>query len=413
MHNNFLRRWLTVSFFNLLLVAFIGVILRYKIAFYLPWVQQKFLLHSHSHFAFAGWVTQTFMVLFVHYLGLQSGGAVYKRYRWLLYANLIAAYGMLVSFILQGYALFSVSFSTLSIFVSYIFAACFWKDLNKIKERKVSHLWFKAALVFSVISSIGAFGLAYMMANKIASQNWYLAAIYFFLHFQYNGWFFFAGMGLLVTKLEVIGEAAKNLTLAFLLFCLACLPAYFLSVLWLPIPMIVYSLIVAAVIAQLAGWLVMLKIFITNKLFISQQFSKQGRLLLLLSAIAFSIKLVLQSGSLHPALSQLSYGFRPIIIGYLHLVLLAVTSIFILGYIVSFYLIPLTKKLMTGIFIFVAGIIINEVLLMVQGVAALNYNSIPHINILLLTAAIILLSGISILFISSYKASRVNIKNIL
>jgi hypothetical protein len=149
----------------------------------------------------------------------------------------------------------------------------------------------------------------------------------------------------------------------------------------------------------------MTKVFISNKVFINQHFSKYGKVLLLLSAIAFSIKLLLQSGSIHPALSQLSFGFRPIIIGYLHLVLLAVTSIFIIGYIVSFELIPVTKKLTTGIFIFVAGIIINELLLMAQGVAGLSYNIIPYINIWLFIAALILFSGISIIFISRLKTS--------
>ncbi len=406
--NNFLHRWLTISFFNLLLVASLGVIMRYKIAFYLPFVQQKYVLHSHSHFAFAGWITQTLMVLLVHYLSLKNGEQILKKYRWLLYANLITAYGMLVSFIIQGYALFSISFSTLSIFVSYFFAVYYWKDLNKINEKKVSHCWFKAGLLFSVISSIGAFGLAYMMANKIAHQNWYLASIYFFLHFQYNGWFFFAGMGLLVSKLEKIKTAVKNLETAFLLFCFACVPAYFLSALWLPFPRIIYWIIIAAVIAQLTGWALMVKVFIKNKNFISQQFLKYGKVLLLLSAIAFSIKLLLQSGSIHPALSQLSYGFRPIIIGYLHLVLLAVTSIFIIGYIVSFELVPVSKKLLTGIFIFVAGIIINEILLMMQGVAALSYNSIPGIDILLLIAAFILFTGISIMFTSRFTAAANN-----
>ncbi len=399
--SNFLRRWLTISFLNLLLVASLGIILRYKIAFYLPFIDQKHVLHSHSHFAFSGWITQTLMVLLIHYLGLNNGGQVLKKYRWLLYANLFTAYGMLVSFILQGYAFYSISFSTLSIFVSYLFAILYWKDLNRMNEKKVSHLWFKAALVFSVLSSIGAFGLAYMMANNIMHQNWYLAAVYFFLHFQYNGWFFFAGMGLLVSRLEKINTAVKNLKNAFLLFCFACIPAYFLSALWLPFPRIIYFIIIAAVIAQLAGWALMVKVFIGNRLFINQHFSKYGKVLLLLSAIAFSIKLFLQTGSVHPALSQLSYGFRPIIIGYLHLVLLAVTSIFIIGYIVSFELVLVTKKLITGIFIFVAGVIINELLLMVQGVAALSYISIPYINILLLVAAVILFTGIGIMFIGS------------
>ena len=56
--------------------------------------------------------------------------------------------------------------------------------------------------------------------------------------------------------------------------------------------------------------------------------------------------------------------------------------------------------MITGVFIFVAGIIMNELLLMVQGVAALTYTSIPYINILLLIAALILLTGISLMFIS-------------
>lgn len=401
--SNYLRKWLTISFFNLLLVAFLGVIMRYKIAYYLPFIDQKHVLHSHSHFAFSGWITQTLMVLLVYLLSLKSGEPVFKRYRWLLLANLFTSYGMLVSFILQGYAFFSICFSTLSIFVSYFFAAWYWQDLNRTPEKMQSHLWFKAALVFSVLSSIGAFGLAYIMANKIVLQNWYLAAIYFFLHFQYNGWFLFAGMGLLVSKLEIIPTAVKKLQIAFLLFCFACIPAYFLSTLWLPLPFIIYAVTIAAVIAQLAGWAIMVKVFNENKLFIASRFSKYGRVLLILSAIAFSIKLFLQTGSVHPGLSQLSYGFRPIIIGYLHLVLLAVTSVFIIGYIVSFELIPITKRLITGIFIFVAGIIVNELLLMVQGVASFTYTSIPHINLMLLVASLILFVGTGIMFINIYR----------
>jgi len=206
-------------------------------------------------------------------------------------------------------------------------------------------------------------------------------------------------MGLLVAKLEYSNVSVKKLQVAFLLFCFACVPAYFLSALWLPFPQFVYIIVVAAVVAQLAGWWLTVKELIRCRLFISYNFSTYGKMLLLLAAIAFSIKLLLQTGSVHPALSQLSYGFRPIVIGYLHLVLLAVTSIFIIGYIISFELIPATKFVMTGVFIFVAGVIVNELLLMAQGVGGLSYTSIPHIDFLLLIAALILLTGISIVFI--------------
>ena len=82
--SNFLRKWLVISFLNLMVVAILGVILRYKIAFYLPFIQQKHFLHSHSHFAFSGWLTQTLFVLLVHYLGLKKGESVITKYRWIL-----------------------------------------------------------------------------------------------------------------------------------------------------------------------------------------------------------------------------------------------------------------------------------------------------------------------------------------
>lgn len=345
------------------------------------------------------------MVLMIWYLSRKLDDQITKRYQKILIINLIAAYGMFISFILQGYGLYSISFSTLSILVSYEFFRLYWSDLNRIKENVVSKLWFKAGLIFSALSSAGTFCLAYMMSAKIVDQNLYLASVYMFLHFQYNGWFMFAGLGLLCGKIEkFISEKAKLKTV-FILFTIACVPAYFLSILWAPFIYTIYPILVIAVLAQLAGWFILLKIIFRNKEILSKQLGKNGKTLLILSGIAFSIKLILQTGSLHPALSQLSYGFRPIIIGYLHLVLLGVTSIFILGYIVSFKLIPVNKLLIRGIFIFVAGVIINELLLMIQGIAALSYTGIPHINEMLLGAALILLLGIFLMFVSRFAPS--------
>lgn len=401
--NSFLSKWLSISILNLLFVAVLGLILRYKIAYSLPFLDQKYVMHSHSHFAFSGWITQTLMVLMIYYLSTKLGEEIINRYRWLLYANLISSYGMLIAFILQGYGLYSISFSTLSILVSYAFALYFWKDLNRIQLKSVGILWFKAALIFGVISSIGTFNLAFMMSNKIADQNWYLASVYFFLHFQYNGWFLFAGMGLLNDKLEIITGEGKKLHKAFLLFFFACIPAYFLSVLWTEFIANIYYVLIAPVVAQLAGWWILLKVYNKNENLIGQKITKHGKILFMLSALAFTIKLILQTGSIHPELSHISYGFRPIIIGYLHLVLLGVTSIFILGYIVSFELISINKQLITGIFIFVSGVVINELLLLVQGVAAFSYTSIPYINEMLLGAAVILLAGVSVTLVSRFR----------
>ncbi|MDO8994176.1 MAG: hypothetical protein Q7U83_13975, partial [Daejeonella sp.] len=129
--NSFLSKWLSISILNLLFVAALGLILRYKIAYSLPFLDQKHILHSHSHFAFSGWITQTLMILMIFYLNKTLGKEINNRYRWLLYANLISSYGMMISFIIQGYGLYSISFSTLNIFAFYAFAFYFWLDLNR------------------------------------------------------------------------------------------------------------------------------------------------------------------------------------------------------------------------------------------------------------------------------------------
>ena len=250
-----LFRWLKISLINLLIVASLGVTLRYKILYSLPFVDQKHLLHGHSHFAFAGWITQAIMALLVSYLAKQRGAGNYKKYSKFLYANLVTAYGMLIAFPIEGYGLFSIIFSTASILVSYAFAFFYWRDLNKLGRGLAAHAWFKTAVLFNALSSLGAFALTIMMVAKVIHQNWYLAAEYFYLHFQYNGWFFFACMGLLTAFVSRNTVSENILRKIFWLFAFAVIPAYFLSALWMDIPVWVYILVIIAAIAQVIGWL--------------------------------------------------------------------------------------------------------------------------------------------------------------
>lgn len=396
-------RWLQLSFINLLLVATLGILLRYKIAFSLPFIDQKHILHSHSHFAFTGWVTHTLLLLMVLYLQKKDLADTFKKYNPLLLLNLLSGYGMLVSFIIQGYAFFSISFSTLSIFTSFIFAYFYWRDLNKIPNEGITHHWFKAALIFNILSSLGAFSLAAVMAFKLVNQAIYLSSVYYFLHFQYNGWFFFACMGLFfyISRLQV----AKNSTIIFWLMAISCVPAYFLSVLWIAIHPLLYWMVVLASLIQTAGWILFIRLLYTNKAILHSNLSKNSKWLLALSVIACSIKITLQQLSVIPFLSTLAFGFRPIIIGYLHLVLLGVITLFLLGFILASQMIKADKNTITGIAIFVAGIFINELLLMIQGVGAITSTLIPYINESLLVAACILFTGMLTINLSLKKGS--------
>lgn len=395
-------KWLKVALVSLCVVALLGVTLRYKIAFSFPFIDQKHLLHGHSHFAFAGWITQALMILLVYYLYKNKQENLLERYAWIIFANLLIAYGMLISFAIQGYSFLSILFSTLCIFVSYIFAILYWKDLNKLKITRNAHLWFKAALIFSVISSIGPFCLAYIMSNHLVNQKFYLTSVYFFLHFQYNGWFLFGCMGLFIFKLfKFIGEE-KRFKIIFWIFALSCVPSYFLSALWLPIPKAIYILVVISAVMQLIAWGWFVKIIWSHIPTLKKEIPNPGKWLMGLAAISMSIKLILQLGSTLPSLSQLAFGFRPIVIGYLHLVLLALFTVFLLGYIFAQKVLVVNRTVTVGTIIFVIGVFLNEILLMTQGFFALATESIPHIAEFLLIAAIIIFTGIFMIIIKQF-----------
>jgi len=400
--------WLKFSLVNLLIVALLGLLMRYKIGFEFPFLDQKHLQHSHSHFAFSGWISHTLMVLMIAFLekkGIWQKALDNrpKKYNLILVANLVSAYGMLIFFIIEGYGFFSILFSTLSIVVSCVFAYFFIKDLRLIPADDLSKNWFKAALFFAVFSSLGTFALAYMMVTKNIHQDEYLASIYYYLHFQYNGWFFFACMGLLVSFLNL--KAAENpfYKTVFKLFFFSCIPAYFLSTLWLDLPVWIYVLTVIAAITQVYAWFRFLLILVKTKRDWIENHPFFLRYILLFVAFSLSVKFLLQLGSTIPALSQLAFGFRPIVIAYLHLVLLAIISLFLLFYIYANHLIRFNKQIKSGVIIFSVGVFLNEVILAVQGIASFSYTVIPFVNEMLFGVAIVLISGIGITAVYSIK----------
>jgi hypothetical protein len=400
--------WLKISLLNLCIVAALGILMRYKIGFEFPYLDQKHLQHSHSHFAFAGWLSHTLMVLMVYFLQTKLAGFKGNKYKSIIIFNLICSYGMLVSFIIEGYGLVSIILSTASILVSYVFGYRFIKDLKLLDDDLLAKSWFKAAIFFNIISSLGTFYLAYMMASKNVVQDLYLASIYYYLHFQYNGWFFFACMGLAFGFLNLRKSEHSFYETSFKLFAAACIPAYFLSTLWLDLPVWLYVITVIAAIIQVFAWFKFLAILLKTRKNVLENNSPLLRYLLLIVSFALSIKLVLQLGSTIPVISHLAFEFRPIVIAYLHLVLLAIMSLFILFYIYANHLIFITKKIKFGILLFCFGVLLNEIILAVQGFAAFYYVIVPYVNIMLFVAAIILLSGIGITAYFSIKKAKNN-----
>lgn len=388
------KSWLKFSVLNLCIVALLGGLMRYKIGFEFPYFEQKFIQHAHSHFAFSAWISQTLFVLLLNSLSKHRNiSSIYKK---LLIGNAIAAYGMLFSFSIQGYGLVSIAFTVLSLLIDYLFAYNYIKDLKQVNHP--SRNWYTAALLFNVVSSVGTYTLAYMMATHHIKQNIYLGSVYFYLHFQYNAWFLFACIGLLIDKLH---EGNSNFIYnnnIFKLFVVSVIPAYMLSILWLKLPIYLYIFVVFAALTQILAWILLLKDSVYNLKQIN--IDKNTKKILFILTMAMSIKLGLQLVSTIPSISQLVFGFRPIVIAYLHLVLLCIISLFLLNYINGFMFIKQDKNSKISLWIFICGIFINEFILGIQGVAGLSYNMIPFANEILFINSCLIIIGIVGYFIS-------------
>ena len=401
MEKRILDKWILLSFISLFIVAILGVLMRYKISFSFPYLDQKNLQNAHSHFAFLGWISQTVYLLLINTLGTSISKKRVQFYHFFLGANWISAFGMLIAFSSQGYAFFSMAFSIFSMILSFLFSVIFWNDV-KMLQNKTAGLWFKFALICMLISTLGTIALIIMLATKSVEQQTYLISIYWYLHFQYNGWFFFSIIGLLFNHFGESNEYFKINRLSFKLLAFSALPAFGLSVLWLHLPLWLLIIIALAAIFQTIGWALLVYNVFKQKVLKDIKINDYVKWLLLIIAITGSIKFCLQLGSTIPSISQLAFGFRPIVIAYLHLVLLAFLSLLLIAYMFLKELVDISKIAFIGMIIFVLGILINEILLSMQGILSFKYILIPNINYYLFATSLVLFTGTFLLALAQF-----------
>ncbi|NCU03035.1 MAG: hypothetical protein GXC73_03530 [Chitinophagaceae bacterium] len=404
MQMTFTQLWAKRAMFNFVLLALAGVLLRYKILFPLPFVDHKHLLHAHSHFAFAGWVSLALFVSIIHVLRLTAEQQ--KQFNRILWAQQISSFGMLFTFPFMGYAAPSIFFSTLSILVSYWFAATAWRMIKANTQLSFEKKWLYVALLANIVSSAGTFTLAYLMANKIASQDLYFGSVYFYLHFQYNGWFLFAIFALFFSQLkqQMTAWHIRMANMFFYLLLITLIPAWFLSMLWMRLPGWMVSAGTVAAALQLAALFVFLRLLINIRFKFRLIFHPPVHLIWLIAVTAFSLKIILQGFSAIPALNQYAFGVRPIVIGFLHLVLLGFVSMFLIGNLLQNRLLFVSSRpALISLWLFVFAMLMNEIVLMTQGIAAILYLPFAYSSELLLAAALLMFTGLFFFFKSQTK----------
>lgn len=359
------KKHILIALGYFLLAALVGVILRTFFVTFIP-ANFKYVLHTHSHIALLGWV----------YLGLTtliyriyfSETNTHRSYRFIFGFTQLTLLGMLTTFPFTGYALFSIIFSTLFLFASYLFTwFIFIKTPIDIKDT-LSYKFIRAALWYMVFSSIGPWVLGIIMNTLGNTSIWYKMAIYFYLHFQYNGWFIMALCGIFLSFLERNHiELPKNKGIQFFrLLNISIILSFFLSALWLDPHWIFYVLGALGAVFQILAFVIFWKSIKPIWKKAAHIFSPIPTLLLKITTLTLVVKLLLQLLTAHPYFAQLAFSQKDLVIGYLHWVFLGTVSLALFAFLAAKNLLKISKL---AIAVYLAGFFFSEALIFYKGIS--------------------------------------------
>jgi len=403
--------WVDILIFNFCVVAFLGFTLRSKILFSIPFLDYNRLLDAHFHFAFGGWVTLALAVLFVSEV-LPNQAAGKSVYKWLLACILVAAWVLLAASPLPANSTGASICATIFILVTYVFAWFFLNDLYKAPINKTVKLLALSAIACLVLSSTGIFMLAWLFAIKSLNTFAYRDALYTYLHLQYNGFFTLSVFAVFFNKIlpQMVIVWNRKAHQFSQMLCLSILPSMFLTYLWRD-PNEVYRIIaIAGSISLLLCFVLFLRLVPDLvKLYSQSEFTI--RYMVYLSFGAFLIKIFLQSFTLFPLVGNAVFGDRPVIIGFLHLVFLGFVTLFLMMWFAQSGFLNIKPGFVKfSLAVFTLAIILNEAVLMTQGLGAMLIKSSYVFPWILWGISIVLL--VSALLIAGARAQSKRLQSI-
>lgn len=357
------KSWLITCFINFFIAALMGLLLRLLYVSPSETVKYQFLLHGHSHVAMLGWVYLIIYSLIVHFFIPKEAQQkpVYNRLFWL---TEIAVIGMMFRFPAEGYALFSIVFSSLHIFCSYYFCRLIWKNAhtNSLPEK----LLLRTSLFFMILSTMGVWCLGPTVRLLGKTSGFYQIAIQFFLHFQFNGWFLFAVLALFFHQLKVnIDE--KQFRLFYNLLVTATILTLALPVSWyLPNP-IFYWINSLGVVLQLISFIIFIQIIRPHFQTFFNTLRPIEKLIYGFTLTSLFLKIITQLIVLIPKFAQISHQIRNLVVGYIHLTMLGIITGFLFAILLNnSFLNKENNWVKCGIKLFIMSFILSELILFFQ-----------------------------------------------
>jgi hypothetical protein len=379
------------------LAAGLGLFLRWQFLIPTPGIRYIYFLHGHSHVMFLGWVFNALYLSFVQE-HIPEGGR--RGFLNLFIGLQILVVAMMISFPIQGYGVYSIVFSSLHTLAVLAFIPLFFRQTKT--DQRVSTWFARTALVFFFISTAGPFFLGYLMSTHAGQTDWFNFSIYYYLHFQYNGFFLFGAFSLFFQLLEKkqIGFSRTRALSFGRWTAFGCIPAYALSILFAR-PGTLFNFIGAvAGAAQLAALLPFLREIFRLRILLRSSLTRATTQLFQLALLALVLKNLLQLASAHQEIADLAYSFRHIVIAYLHLVLVGIITFFLLGWYLER---KLVNRLWGGFSVstLVAGFIASEVCLILSPLwNSFIGNAVPAAAVIF-AVSILMFIGASLFFMAS------------
>jgi hypothetical protein len=359
------RNWIICCFLNFTVASIMGLIMRFTFLFPLKSIKYIYFLHAHSHVAILGWVYMMIYILIVCFFipKDKSDKPIYSRLFW---ATEFVIIGMMISFPLQGYALFSIIFSTLHILLSYVFCWLVWKDCSK--DKSAAGKLLITSILFMIFSTFGVWCLGPTI-NMLGKQNiFYQIAIQFFLHFQFNGWFLFAILALFIKqfKNEIETEQFK-IFLAF--FILATFFTVAFPISWFVKSSILKGINILGVLSQLIAFVYFYKMLYSQIKEFKAKLDSITKLTYDFALVSLVLKIGIQLLLFVSNLAEVSHQIRNFVIGFIHLTTLGIITGFLFAILLQNNLLSCKAYLLKiGIKYFFFGYIITEILLFLQGI---------------------------------------------
>lgn len=375
---------IAVSLFNFLIAAAMGLVLRYGMIGEIPFNYQ-FLVHGHSHVALLGWLYLS-IYIFIIKLAVRYDINWFYQLFWLTQLSVI---GMMISFPLQGYAVFSIIFSTLHILCSYTFVLKIWKHLAKLNS--VSKLLLKWSLTFMLISTLGVWFLGYVMKVYGATSPIYDISIQWFLHFQFNGWFVFVVLGLV--SLIIPHNNLDNIKNYVSILAVSVILSVSLPIFWFTEVKFLYWINVVSVPIQFISMFFILKFLLLKSIKLNT--SLYFKIFISIGLSSLFLKIFFQLATIHPLIATAGYNYRNLLIGFIHLLMLGAISSIIISLIIFTFKIEKSHLFKTSILLFIAGIISTEVLMASQGFTNIVGESIKYYFHFMFFGSLILFLGIT------------------